>query len=72
MALVSRHGIRPDRLDADPDALLDLRRGFVGYAEKDLGAALALGRDLGLDLPGAELVQRRFAEAMRLSDAGPG
>lgn len=71
MALVSRHGIRPDRLDADPEALLDLRRGFVGYAEKDLAAALALARDLGLELPGAELVQRRFVEAMRLSGAQP-
>jgi 3-hydroxyisobutyrate dehydrogenase len=72
MALVSRHGIRPDRLDADPEALLDVRRGFAGYAEKDLGAALALARELDLELPAAELVRHRFAEAMRLPPAPTG
>jgi len=66
LALLSRHGIRPDRLDADPEALLDRRRGLAGYAHKDLAAALALAGELGLELPGVELVQRRFAAVVGL------
>jgi 3-hydroxyisobutyrate dehydrogenase len=45
-----------------PEDSEDLERqtALAVYAHKDLAAALALAVDLGVDLPGAELVDRRF------------
>jgi 3-hydroxyisobutyrate dehydrogenase len=61
-------GMLKRALSTDPDELVNLRR-TPEYAHKDLQTALALGRELGLDLPAATLVEERFDGAVESADA---
>jgi 3-hydroxyisobutyrate dehydrogenase len=63
-ALLKR-GIRPEEEPRD-DEDLARRRGLAAYAHKDVRAALALAAELGLELPVATLVERRFDDAVGL------
>jgi 3-hydroxyisobutyrate dehydrogenase len=66
MALLERHGIRPDDYDPANEASAAHRRLLATYAHKDVGAALALAESLGLELPGAAVVKERFDDAVGL------
>lgn len=66
MALIGRHRIRPDNFDASDEASVALRKGFAGYAHKDVRAALELAAELGVELPGAALAERLFDDAVGL------
>jgi 3-hydroxyisobutyrate dehydrogenase len=53
------HGVsRPVGLLRDADPSVPARERLLGFVHKDLGAALALGEELGVELPAAELVER--------------
>jgi 3-hydroxyisobutyrate dehydrogenase len=67
MALLARHKIRPDDLADADEASVAHRKLLSSYAHKDVGAALALASQLGIELPGAELVEQRFDDAVGLS-----
>ena len=56
------HGMKAMLLDTFPQDAFS-----TAYAMKDLGYALELARDVGLDASGAQLVQDRFRQAI---DAG--
>ena len=56
------HGMKAMLLDSFPQDAFS-----TAYAVKDLGYALELARDIGLDALGAQLVQDRFRQAI---DAG--
>jgi 3-hydroxyisobutyrate dehydrogenase len=58
-SLLSR-GIRPGPFDASDDESLQARRSSADYARKDLGYVLELASELGIPLPGAELVRDRI------------
>lgn len=66
MALLARHRIRPADGDYADEASVGLRQAFAAYAHKDVRAALELGDQLGLELPGTALVERRFNDAVGL------
>jgi 3-hydroxyisobutyrate dehydrogenase-like beta-hydroxyacid dehydrogenase len=63
-------GIIPSEGPRDDDDRA-MREMLLGFSQKDMGAALALAEELGVDLPGAQLVMKRFAEAVSL-DPGSG
>ncbi len=67
MALLARHRIRPDDGASADEASLAHRRLLASHAHKDGGAAPARAADLGLELPGAEIVERRFDDAVGIS-----
>jgi 3-hydroxyisobutyrate dehydrogenase len=62
-------GMLKRALSADPEELVNLHR-TPEYAHKDLLTALALGRELGLDLPVAALVEERFDAAVESAESG--
>jgi 3-hydroxyisobutyrate dehydrogenase len=66
MALLARHEIRPDDGQSADEDSLARRRQFSNYAHKDISAALALAAELGLELPGAAIVEQRFDDAVGL------
>jgi 3-hydroxyisobutyrate dehydrogenase-like beta-hydroxyacid dehydrogenase len=67
LSLVTRHEILPtDGATAD-EASLARRRMLAAYAHKDVSAALALADELGVDMPGARVVEQRFDDAVGLS-----
>jgi 3-hydroxyisobutyrate dehydrogenase len=66
MALLARHHIRPDDAANADEASLAHRQLLANYAHKDVSAALALAADLGLELPGATIVEQRFDDAVGL------
>jgi 3-hydroxyisobutyrate dehydrogenase len=61
-ALLKR-GIRPTEPSRDAGDL-EVRRALAAYAHKDVTAALALAGELGIELPVATLVERRFEDAV--------
>jgi 3-hydroxyisobutyrate dehydrogenase len=65
--LLSR-GIGPGPADLDDEAALAGRRMAADYAAKDLGYVIELGRELGIPLPGAELVSKRIDLVVGLAD----
>ncbi len=69
MALLGRHRIRPDDLASADEASVAHRKQLASYAHKDLGAALSLAAALGVDLPGATIVEERFDDAVGLTRA---
>ncbi len=68
MALLARHKIRPDDFDTADDDSVAHRRLLAAYAHKDVGAALELARELGLELPGTTVVADRFDDAVGLRE----
>lgn len=52
-----RSGIGPGRADYSDQASIAARERSAAYAKKDLGYVLELAAELGIDLPGAELVR---------------
>jgi 3-hydroxyisobutyrate dehydrogenase len=58
-SLLSR-GIRPGPDDPDREASEDARRAMAEFARKDLGYVLALADELGVALPGAQMVRDRI------------
>jgi 3-hydroxyisobutyrate dehydrogenase len=68
MALLERHKIRPDDGASADERSLAHRKLLASYAHKDVGAALALAAELGIELPGAALVDEKFDDAVGLSN----
>jgi len=64
-ALMTRDTVAPlsPSLDAD---LVEARRGTAILAHKDLRTALALARDLGVDLPLTAMAEARYDEVLGL------
>ena len=52
-------GIRPDVPVSDGSPRVSEREASANFARKDLGYVLDLARELGIPLPGAELVRER-------------
>jgi 3-hydroxyisobutyrate dehydrogenase-like beta-hydroxyacid dehydrogenase len=63
-SLLSR-GIRPGPVDP---ASIPERQGSAAFARKDLGYVLELAEELGIPLPGAELVRERIDLVVGLAD----
>jgi 3-hydroxyisobutyrate dehydrogenase-like beta-hydroxyacid dehydrogenase len=66
MALLAKHKIRPDDAASADEASLAHRKLLASYAHKDVGAALALAAELGIELPGAAIVDEKFDDAVGL------
>jgi 3-hydroxyisobutyrate dehydrogenase len=64
-AALLKRGIRPTEEPRDAEDRAR-RESLAGYAHKDIEAALALAEELGIDLPVATIVQRRFEDAVGL------
>jgi 3-hydroxyisobutyrate dehydrogenase len=60
-------GIGPGPADPSDEQSLASRQGSAGYAHKDLTYALALAAEVGVHLPGAELVEQRIDMAVGLA-----
>ena len=66
VAFLALHKVPADT--ARSETFQALMRGFVELAEKDLAATLALAREHGLALPGAESAAQGMARVYRLDD----
>jgi 3-hydroxyisobutyrate dehydrogenase len=61
------NGIGPGTADLKDDASMAARRSSADFARKDLGYVLELAAELGIPLPGAELVRERIDLVVGLS-----
>jgi 3-hydroxyisobutyrate dehydrogenase-like beta-hydroxyacid dehydrogenase len=66
-----RRGIGPGMIEPNPGANLTARCQSADFARKDLGYVLELASELGLSLPGAELVLARIDEVVGLAGSEP-
>jgi 3-hydroxyisobutyrate dehydrogenase len=64
--LLVKHGIAPAPVDPGDTSSVAARERFAGFAHKDVSAALELAAELGLELPGAVVVEREFESAVGL------
>jgi 3-hydroxyisobutyrate dehydrogenase-like beta-hydroxyacid dehydrogenase len=65
---ILKRGIRPGVPADDEDRVA--RERLMGYVHKDLGAAFALGAELGVDPAGARVVEREFPKLLGVDGDG--
>jgi 3-hydroxyisobutyrate dehydrogenase len=65
-------GIGPGTPDIKDEASMAARRASADFARKDLGYVLELATELGIPLPGAELVRERIDLVVGLADESGG
>lgn len=63
-------GIGPGTADVKDDASMAARQSAADFARKDLGYVLELAAELGIPLPGAELVRNRIDLVVGLASEG--
>ena len=67
MGLIADYGIGPQPVAADDDERLRMARYLASVSHKDLQAALELGAEQGIDLPGARLNAELYDGVVGLS-----
>jgi 3-hydroxyisobutyrate dehydrogenase len=67
MSLLADYEIGPGPVDRDDEPKLAVAQHLCRVARKDLGAAIELGTELGIALPGAAINADLFSEVVGLS-----